>query len=119
MRGARGPSARAYARANANASFKRSTPPGNPAADRQEKASQSRNAARGGMPKPPAKGGGLDLGQFARDVSTNYAKGVAAVGRGLDESGLAGRSRELSRGIPSAPQSKKNNDALKKALGRK
>lgn len=53
-----GPSAMAQARANPNASFKRTAPKG-----------------------------GLDIGKFASEVSRNYAKGVATVGKEVDKVG--------------------------------
>ena len=88
---------------------------------RAKKASAKRSARR--IPAPPkraAKGGGFDPGAFAREVSGNFAKGVNEVGRNLDNAGgWLGSTRKGSQNIPSAAQSKKNNDALKKALGRK
>lgn len=64
-----------------------------------------------------SKGGGIDLPKFASEVSRNYARGVAQVGREIDKHVP---SRQASSGIGGAvrtgPASK---EYLRRALGGK
>lgn len=60
--------------------------------------------------------GGIDLGKFASEVSTNFGKGVNEVSRGLSKvipsrnaSGIVSRTTQVSHS---------NNAALRKAIGK-
>lgn len=92
----------------------------------QEVVRRHQTDARLGKRRGPK--GGTDIGKFAGEVGRNvsgaagnFGKGVNEVNRAIGAAGEAafGGLRSASRRIPDGAQSKRNNEALKKALGRK
>lgn len=67
------------------------------------------------LPATPVRGG-FDPGKFAGEVAGNFGRGVDKVAKSVP---VLPNIQSRSRAIPGPAQSKANNDALKKALGRK
>jgi hypothetical protein len=61
-----------------------------------------------------------EVGNNARDTAGNFGKGVNEVNKAVGKTGdnLFGGLRGRSRSIPGQAQSKKNNDALKRSMGK-
>lgn len=82
--------------------------------------SGSPGKARDDVVRPrKTSGGGIDIPKFAGEVSRNYAKGVAQVGKALNRAPGVGQTRKKSSVVTrTSAQSPKNRAALKRALGK-
>lgn len=86
-------------------------PPGGRRSGPDPRKSRSKGQLRGSKAaKPATKKAGLDIGKFASEVSGNFARGVAEVGRGVGQVG-----RNLDRALPSRGASSTVPGALKNA----
>lgn len=63
------------------------------------------------------KTGGIDVGKFASEVSSNFGKGVASVGQGLSQLGKSGPSVDVDSMFPSRKASQTVPGAMKNAPG--
>ena len=96
-------------------------------ADTQKVRSLAANAAHKKMMRPKS-GGGFDPGKFMGEVGRNVSGAAGNFGKGVNEVNKAigaagdtafGGLRRASLNIPDGAQSARNNEALKRALGKK
>jgi hypothetical protein len=93
-----------------------------PPAPRGRKTAAAAKRSQGHNQRPTSRAkrgntGGFDLAQFARQVSDNYARGAAQVGREVDKAlPSRGRSTSVGGAVKSGPAS---NAYLRMALGGK